>query len=825
MLSTLPPETRSELVQRYRFKHALDSPIHLGRAVVPNWQEPPHVRLICERAMYALETGGKLMVFAPPRHGKGLALDTPIPTPTGWRAFGDLQPGDAVFGGDGKPCRVVATSPVWHLDCFEITTDSGEVLVADGPHEWLVTLDNRHPAHRRETAALARRTGKAPRVQTAALSLPDVPLPIDPYVLGVWLGDGRSAGSSITSADPEIVEELRRAGETVRKGCGKFEFYVSDGRRLGRGHGTQTLHARLRALNLLRNKHIPPAYLRSSPDQRLALVQGLIDTDGHVAPDGQVEFCTTIPALRDGVAELVRSLGVKAQILSGRATLEGRDCGPKWRVMFYMANAARLPRKLARCRDASAPRRRHYLQRFRPIPSVPTRCIEVDSPDHLFLAGRTMVPTSNSEMLSHLIPAWLCLSTARRRAVLLSYGQTYAATWGLKALETVLQVGPRFGVTVNPRKSGAGDWLLSNGSGMLSTGIGGSVTGRGADPLLTDDLVKNEAEALSQKYRDRAWNAYRATAETRKDYEVVAQILTFTRWHEDDIGGRLLAADTDHEWEVVRLPALAHTDDDALGRELGEALWEARFGAEYLRKLRLPSGIGESWFSALYQQRPAPPEGTKFTRAMARFYGLEGQMIVSRKDGKEDVVLDPRAGVLFATMDTALVESKAADYTVIALWCYVGGYLVLAELVRVKQDWTDHEALVANFLKAHPGVQFIGVEDAITAKVLIKNLKRNGAPVRALPTGGQSKLARAQTAITLWQNERVLLPEHLREGEVLEEIVAFDRAEHDDVVDVLAYAANEARKMSATAGGWGLQTCKSCGTSYIGKCACGAVSA
>jgi intein/homing endonuclease len=111
--------------------------------------------------------------------------------------------------------------------------------------------------------------------------------------------------------------------------------------------GILGLQKQLRVAGLLNNKHIPDAYFRASKEQRLALLQGLIDTDGHVAGErhGMIEFMSTKLNLAQGVQFLARSLGVKASLSEGRATLNGRDCGPKYRVTFYLEGAARLPRK------------------------------------------------------------------------------------------------------------------------------------------------------------------------------------------------------------------------------------------------------------------------------------------------------------------------------------------------------------------------------------------------------------------------------------------------------------------------------------------------
>ena len=485
------------------------SPAHFALATSRgHWLPAPHLALINRIILEVAysKVSRFIIISVPPRHGKGLDLETPIPTPTGWVSYGDLAVGDDVFGGDGRPCKVVALSPVWNLPCYDVTTDSGDLVTVDAPHEWLVTLDNRTQPHRHETQVLATRKGKAARVSSVGLQLPDVPLLIDPYVLGVWLGDGTSADAAITSGAEDIAY-LR--GEIEKS-------YPTRLWKIGTVFGVLGLRPLLRELGVFRNKHIPPSYLRASAAQRLALLQGLIDTDGYVAPEGQIEFSTTNERLRDGVAELVRSLGVKAQIIEGRATLSGQDCGPKWRIMFYMANAARIPRKASRCRDASPLRRRHYLT-FKPSPSRPTRCIQVDSPDHLFLVGRTMLPTSNSWLLSRYTTPWYLGHFPDRRVILTSYDTRFAERWGRDARNLLEEYGERmFGVKIAMDSAAAGRWdIVGHEGGMNAVGMGGELTGRGGNLIIIDDPVKDWESSLSENYRRSQWDWYLGTLRPR----------------------------------------------------------------------------------------------------------------------------------------------------------------------------------------------------------------------------------------------------------------------------------------------------------------------
>lgn len=346
-------------------------------------------------------------------NGKALSIDTPIPVPGGWSTMGALRVGDVVFDESGKPCRVVGATPVMiGRPCFRVGFSDGCEIIADAAHEWRVaslrTGAKKGPKPNdaprkggyaiRETQDIARTlalpasASKHPqakwnhRVDVAGpLALPDVALPVAPYTLGAWLGDGDSDCARLSP-------QKKHSETTCRIGIG-----------IGTGRRAASLNATLRAMGLLGNKHIPAKYLRSGEQQRMALLQGLMDTDGYVG-DADCEFTTTLPTLRDGFMELLRSLGFKPTCVTGRATIDGRDCGEKYRVRFtaYADRPVfRLDRKAGRLRPRPATRalsQGRMIVACDEIPSVPVRCIEVDSPAHLYLAGIGMIPTHNSPM-------------------------------------------------------------------------------------------------------------------------------------------------------------------------------------------------------------------------------------------------------------------------------------------------------------------------------------------------------------------------------------------------------------------------------------------
>jgi hypothetical protein len=223
-----------------------------------------------------------------------------------------------------------------------------------------------------------------------ALLTSDIELPIPPYTLGAWLGDGSSRNSQLTGQDAEIWERIERDGF-------KVVHYKWD--RIA--HNILGLATPLRKAGLLQNKHIPEIYLRSGVGQRLALLQGLMDTDGHAALDGGCEFDNINERLAMGVLELALSLGIKATILKGTAKLNGVTISDKWRVRFTTSLPVfGMQRKLERLNQS--PRRTtlfRYLIGCEKVESVDTRCIAVDSPTRQYLAGSSLIPTHNTDVV------------------------------------------------------------------------------------------------------------------------------------------------------------------------------------------------------------------------------------------------------------------------------------------------------------------------------------------------------------------------------------------------------------------------------------------
>jgi len=325
-----------------------------------------------------------------------LQIDTQIPTTEGFKAMKDVQVGDYVFGPDGEPTCVVAKSDIWHdRELYSVVTSDGEEIVCDAAHLWGVNSDtslSKAKVYNFTTEYLAN-WPKANRpvlprhqpVQYAAKALQ-----VDPWVLGAWLGDGTSSSGKMTAHPDDqdhIKSEIRKAGyDMSANSADGFTFNV-----LG-------LMKQLRALGVLNNKHIPEAYLTASVEQRMALLQGLVDTDGSVnAATGQTGFYNCNRALVDGVKEILHSLGVKATVRTYHDT-RGRyaTVRPNHRVMWKLADSARMPRKARYCRTPMDKRSRSIeVENTGARGSV--QCLTVERSDGLFLCGRSYVVTHNSE--------------------------------------------------------------------------------------------------------------------------------------------------------------------------------------------------------------------------------------------------------------------------------------------------------------------------------------------------------------------------------------------------------------------------------------------
>jgi len=365
------------------------------------------------------------------RFGKAIDIHQLIPTPQGMRRMAELQVGDQVFDELGYPINIVAVSEIMELPAYEVIFDDKTSVITHGEHEWL-TYDKKarktreswfasHPSDQRrnlispairttreisQTLIINGETNHAVQL-TEPVDFPKQDLPIDPYLLGVWLGDGSSNSGylCISNQDEWIVQKLTDRGhklivKRIENGCKSWQVI-----------GFSQI---LNKCNLINNKHVPVQYLYGSIEQRQELLFGLMDTDGTVSPN-HVDFDNTNKNLADAVNYLVCSLGGKVTRSQRIGKLYGVDKKMCYRVHTGgLVDVFSLPRKLAA--QQQLPKRQHYYRFIREVQSVGFRqvkCIEVATPSHLYLVGASFIPTHNSQMAAKEFEPMLLIPNRR----------------------------------------------------------------------------------------------------------------------------------------------------------------------------------------------------------------------------------------------------------------------------------------------------------------------------------------------------------------------------------------------------------------------------
>jgi predicted phage terminase large subunit-like protein len=402
---------------------------------------------------------------------------------------------------------------------------------------------------------------------------------------------------------------------------------------------------------------------------------------------------------------------------------------------------------------------------------------------HLMIA---MPPRhGKSELTSKHFPAWFIGHNPDKRVILASYEADFAASWGYKARNLLIEYGHLFNVKVSAASSARNHWDIDGHSGGMDTaGIGGPITGKGCQLLIIDDPVKNAEEANSKTYRDKAAEWYKSTAYTRLE-PGGAVVLIMTRWHEDDLAGRLLGEEPE-KWTVINFPAIAE-EGDPLGRQAGEPLSPHRYDIEALEGIK--STLGPYLFNALYQQHPQPLEGAIFKQVYFKYW----KPISSGYDlGHKRITASTCR--IFQTCDPAASTKTTADYFVLGTWAQTkDNDLILLDLLRTRLEGPDQVNLFkSQYHKWNPAFQ--GVEIAGLGQMLYQMLVREGLPVKELKPD-KDKVTRALPAAARMEAGTIYFPAGAQWlGEFESELLSFPTGAHDDQVDVLSYAVQMSMK-------------------------------
>lgn len=338
---------------------------------------------------------------------KGLPLDTKIPTLDGWSTIAQLQEGDVIFDKDGNPTKILHKSEVHYNPCYKITFDNGDTIVADHEHRWEISFSTSkssryHGEYKTQvmtTEEIAKYLQSLPEkrssydipkiVNPRPLNLDPVELPIDPYVLGCWLGDGSKQCGAITNETNNVLAEIQRRGYTLGSDI-SAEDRTSTYTILG-------IYPILKQLNLINNKHIPDLYQRASYEQRLDLLRGLMDTDGYYNSKRKRFVMETSQEWQCyDFIKLLSSLGIKSTKFDVIKKLNGKEFH-EYSINFSTRG---LNPFLMRNQEIEYPTKDictyRNINSVELVETVPTQCLEVDSPSHTFLCTDKMIVTHNT---------------------------------------------------------------------------------------------------------------------------------------------------------------------------------------------------------------------------------------------------------------------------------------------------------------------------------------------------------------------------------------------------------------------------------------------
>jgi len=316
----------------------------------------------------------------------------------------------------------------------------------------------------------------------------------------------------------------------------------------------------------------------------------------------------------------------------------------------------------------------------------------------------------------------------------------------------------------------------------VTAGAGGPITGRGADLFIIDDPFKNAEEAMSPTIRKKIWDWYLSTAATRLE-PGGRMVIIQTRWHEDDLIGQAMEQ-AGEDWHYINLEALCETPGDPLGRDIGEALWPARFDESELAKKKAADRTGY-WWSAMYQGRPAPLEGGMFKREWFRYAERNGapNLVLLGEHGWRDL----NSAHKFLTVDLAASTKTTGDYTVIGAWAsFEGGPLVLTDMLRERMEGPDIVPAIRMMLK-RTGASTAHIERIGFQAALIQDARRQGVPVMELHPDKDKVTRAAPAAAEMAAGKLFFAWDGPWLGALESELLTFPNGAHDDMVDVVAY--------------------------------------
>lgn len=792
------------------------------KTVWPDFIAGAHHTLMAEK-FEAVAQGRlkRLIIDMPPRFR--LALNTPIATTEGWKTMATVQPGDYVFSPSGAPVLVTGKSDVYDEDLYAVETTDGQVIECDATHLWAVRWGGNERPFVTMSAAeiMAKTTGegwarnnnppKLPLVQP--VEYPERNFLIPPYVLGAWLGDGASASGTM-AAHPDDAAFIRArfeaSGIPTTDIKGKMIF------------GTLTMRVKLREIGVLHDKHIPEEYLTSCTSHRLALLQGLMDTDGTVSSSGKCTFHNSNLRLMKDVLELVHSFGLKAKITSRQTHYKSFMSKRSYRLSFKMAGAASLPRKAVRCRSIAGNWARSIVV-AKTGRRGQVQCIEVANEDGLFLAGRGYVPTHNtkSEFGSWLLPSWFLGRRPKEKIIQVSNNDDLASGFGrrvrnlLDGIDLVSADNPAERLTyqdIFPNvklasdSKAAGLWHTNWGGEYFSVGVKGKVTGRGASIAIVDD-PHSEQEAKQSESNPAVFDDVYSwfTSGIRQRLQPGgAIVIIVTRWSKRDLVGQVLRkmeqdiaaglkpGQYDH-WDVLSLPAILDE-----GQPSERSMWPGFWPLPELQRTR--NALPVHKWQAQYQQHPTSEGAAIFKRENWRKWGSDKEKCPGPQHQQAWADLKPPAcDYILQSWDCASTKNDRSHPSAMTLWGIFKAEdpatgktlnnIILLSAYQSRMEFPELKRKAKLFFDEDNPDELL-IENKSAGMQLLQEFRAMGIPAmdfagssrgtRALPN---DKIARANMVADVFSSRYVWAPERRFAEEVIEQLADFPSGDADDLVD------------------------------------------
>lgn len=423
----------------------------------------------------------------------------------------------------------------------------------------------------------------------------------------------------------------------------------------------------------------------------------------------------------------------------------------------------------------------------------------VNTPDGRLII--TMPPQEGkSTRVAKDFPVWVLKHRPWTRIVGASYAQSLANRNG-RAVRNIIRSNPALGLKLADDNGSASEWeierdeidpddpnldpLAQQRGGLVSVGIGAGLTGRPADLLIIDDPVKDRKQAESKAIQETVWDWWTDVASSRLAPGAPVVVI-LTRWHEADLAGKLLAAPDGELWTVINIPAQADSEDDPLGRSIGEWLKSAR-GRTGEQWAAIKKRVGSRTWASLYQGKPTAREGTIFKREMWTYY--DTPQWVEREDGS---CITLGFDEVVQSWDLTFKGTSGADLVVGQVWGRRGVDLYLLDQVRRRMDFVETCQAFRALSAKWPESILKLVEDKANGPAVIAQLGRTVAGIVPVePDGGKEARAAAVSPIVESKNVHLPAPEiHPWVSAFVDEAAAFPNGAHDDQVDAFSQAGN-----------------------------------